>query len=96
MQDLKNRRKPNFTAEADTYSFGILYYEVLTGLVPFKGNPESDYDIALQGMPPSFSRVEFDAFNCKFIHRLPDNMPNWTMELIRRRWERDPFRKTYT
>lgn len=75
LQQLKERKaRVHFTSEADVYSYGMTFYEVLTGRIPFKEYKSSDFDHVLRGVRPT----------------LPDHVPPWVRDLIHRCWHQDP------
>jgi len=71
-----------YTQKADIYSFGIIIYEVLTGLPPYY-DQNHNLDLALricQGLRP------------KFNIKIPQLLEN----LIRRCWDKDPQKRPAT
>ncbi|KAH9538086.1 hypothetical protein CY35_16G086700 [Sphagnum magellanicum] len=52
LQALKEKKNPVWSREGDVYSFGMLCYELLTRLLPFQGEPLSNYDRVLGGERP--------------------------------------------
>ena len=69
-----------FTREADVYSYGMTYYEVLTGKLPFQDHPLIDdnallTDLVISGLRPM----------------VPEFVEEWAMDLVRRCWEHSPM-----
>lgn len=75
--------RDNVTAQSDIYSFGILMYEALTGMVPFPEQPgNEDYNLELmkkhrEVIPPAL------------LAQRPD-CPQWLEQVIFKCLEKDP------
>ena len=63
-----------YTKESDVYSYAMTCYEVLTGLQPFEGYDDTNYDVVFHGDRP----------------KLPSKMKDWIKGLLRRCWSQDP------
>jgi serine/threonine protein kinase len=64
----------------DVYGFGMVCYEILTGQIPFKGHPLSNYDLVLLGRRPDIPRhVEpiMRDLLCRCWHMDPHQRPRW-------------------
>jgi serine/threonine protein kinase len=80
LQALKDRTKPVWSREGDVYSFAMLCYELLTGCIPFKEHPLSNYDVVLSGqrpeLPPYVNSKMRDLLHCCW-HKEPEKRPGW-------------------
>ncbi len=52
LKALRNNITPTYSAAVDVYGFGMVCYELLTGLIPFEGHRLSDYELVLSGGRP--------------------------------------------
>ena len=75
-----------YSKEIDVYSFGILFWEILTGKIPFqelKENPKTCHKIEsmiIDGYRPS-------------LHMLPDDIPPCVIEIIKDCWHSKPSQR---
>jgi serine/threonine protein kinase len=58
LRALRDGTKVECSAAVDVYGFGMLWYELFTGELPFQGHPLSDYDLVLSGKRPDISSWE--------------------------------------
>ena len=63
-----------FSKGVDAYSYGMMYYEILTGKLPFEGHCISNYDFVLNGKRPI----------------VPQYVEGWIHELLSRCWQSNP------
>ncbi|KAG0558749.1 hypothetical protein KC19_10G051100 [Ceratodon purpureus] len=52
LKDGRSSAQVEFTRASDVYSFGMVGYELVTGLLPFEGYSLNDYDVVLTGQRP--------------------------------------------
>ena len=75
------KRPELFSREADSYSYGMTCYEVLTGLKPFEEvqncNVKAFVDEVLQGRRPT----------------LPRDLQPWMVDLMNKCWHMDPLER---
>ncbi|KAG0617898.1 hypothetical protein M758_4G023200 [Ceratodon purpureus] len=75
LQQVKEEKsRIEFTKEADVYAYAMTCYEILTGCTPFEGRKGVQYDDVLNGERPP----------------LPDYIPAWVKDLLRRCWHQNP------
>jgi len=63
-----------FTKKYDVYSYGMLYYEILTGNLPFEDFCQNDFDHVLGGERPE----------------VPEYVVEWIRELLKLCWQSNP------
>jgi serine/threonine protein kinase len=74
-KDCKLRKRSKvFSKAVDVYAYGMVYYEVLTGKLPFEGHRGSDYDLVLNGARPM----------------VPEYVEGWIRELLNECWQSNP------
>jgi serine/threonine protein kinase len=81
LQALKDRVQPVLSPAADVYSFGMLCYELLTGLIPLEELKSDNYDAIISGQRPKLpDHVNFKMQNLLRAcwHAEPRNRPGWT------------------
>ncbi|KAG0576048.1 hypothetical protein KC19_5G051000 [Ceratodon purpureus] len=75
-----NKRPYLFSPAADTFSYGMTCYEVLTGKVPFKDHPLSKQSSLLTNL----------VINQDLRPEIPDFVDDWICELLKWCWQSDP------
>ncbi len=81
LQALKDRVQPILSPAADVYSFGMLCYELLTGLTPLEELESNNYDAIVSGQRPKLpDHVNFTMQNLLRAcwHAEPRKRPGWT------------------
>ncbi len=68
---------PTYSAAADVYGFGMVCYELLTGLIHCQGHRLSDYKLVLSGGTPE----------------LPDYLNPEITQLLQNSWHMDPCQR---
>jgi serine/threonine protein kinase len=77
LRALRDGTKVEYSTAVDVYGFGMLWYELFTGKLPFQGHPLSDYDLVLSGKRPD----------------MPNHWESWVRTLLQRCWDEDPHRR---
>ncbi|KAG0554773.1 hypothetical protein KC19_12G117600 [Ceratodon purpureus] len=75
-----SKRPELFSKSADAYSYGMTYYEVLTGRVPFQDHPLSDQRSLLTDL----------VINHDLRPEVPEHVDDWACELLQWCWKSDP------
>ncbi|CAK9203822.1 unnamed protein product [Sphagnum troendelagicum] len=81
LQALKDRVQSVLSPAADVYSFGMLCYELLTGLIPLEELEPTNYDAIISGQRPKLpDYVNFTMQNLLRAcwHAEPRERPGWT------------------
>ncbi|KAG0554771.1 hypothetical protein KC19_12G117400 [Ceratodon purpureus] len=76
-----SKRPELFSKSADAYSYGMTYYEVLTGRFPFQDHPLSE-DLSL---------LTDLVINHHLRPELPEHVEDWARELLQWCWKSDPI-----
>jgi serine/threonine protein kinase len=75
---MRDNRQFEYTAKADVYSFAMVCYEILSGIVPFKDHAWSEYDFLIKNSAvperPSLPGNQNDPLN-KLIRTCWDDVP---------------------
>lgn len=76
LKAVKNRNITSelFTFKSDVYSYGMICFEMITGLLPFHDLLGCDYDIVIAGRRPC----------------LPKHSKSWIKRLLKRCWHENP------
>ncbi|KAH8955474.1 hypothetical protein BDL97_08G140700 [Sphagnum fallax] len=74
LKALRDNITPTYSAAVDVYGFGMVCYELLTGLIPFQGHSLSDYELVLSGGRPE----------------LPEYLSPEITQLLHNCWHMDP------
>jgi len=74
---LSEHKTPTYSAAVDVYGFGMLFYELLSGKIPFEGHPVCDYDLVLLGARP----------------KLPTHVTNRMKQLLSKCWHAEPQKR---
>ncbi|CAK9882029.1 unnamed protein product [Sphagnum jensenii] len=77
LKALRDNITPTYSAAVDVYGFGMVCYELLTGLIPFQGHSLSDYELVLSGGRPE----------------LPDYLSPEITQLLHNCWHMDPCQR---
>jgi serine/threonine protein kinase len=77
LRALRDKITPTYSTAVDVYGFGMVCYELLTGLIPFEGHRLSDYELVLSG-----GRLE-----------LPDYLSPGITQLLHQCWHMDPCQR---
>ncbi|KAG0554605.1 hypothetical protein KC19_12G104400 [Ceratodon purpureus] len=75
-----NNRPDYFSKSADAYSYGMTYYEVLTGRVPFQDHPLSEQCSLLTNL----------VINQHLRPEVPQYVEEWARQLLEWCWQSDP------
>jgi serine/threonine protein kinase len=74
LQAVKNETNPILSPAADVYSYAMVFYELLTGQVPFEQYLRTDYDVVILGRRPE----------------LPNHVNATIKELVQACWRAEP------
>ena len=80
-----DRRRGNYTKQVDVYACGVMFYEMLTGEVPFRGDSWAEVALRHQTDTPELTRVppEYLAIIEKALHKRPEQRYADLDEMIR-------------
>ncbi|CAN5975825.1 unnamed protein product [Sphagnum jensenii] len=80
LKALRDNITPTYSAAVDVYGFGMVCYELLTGLIPFQGHSLSDYELVLSGGRPElldYLSPEITQLLHNCWHMDPCQRPDW-------------------
>ncbi len=67
LRALQDGTNVKYSPTMDVYGFGMFYYELFTGKLPFQGHPLSKYELVLLGKRPNISNSSWELWMIRLL-----------------------------